>query len=86
MIIIRECSICHRALNQLDDPFSVDCGGDCIVCMADADDPDCVKGLIEIAHKAMPPRLDRANQPYEVVLDRVISYSSRSIDGDVRPL
>ena len=40
------CSICKRVLNNLDDPFSLDCGGDCEACMAYiAEDPDCIVGV-----------------------------------------
>jgi hypothetical protein len=33
------CNICKRELDVDSDPFSTDCGGDCLACMADADDP-----------------------------------------------
>jgi len=36
------CGICGRPLNLKDDPTSLDCGGDCLRCMAEAGDPDCV--------------------------------------------
>lgn len=36
------CSICKRPLGIEGDPSSFDCGGDCLRCMAHADDPDCV--------------------------------------------
>lgn len=36
------CGICKRELNNVKDPRSVDCGGHCLQCMADAGDPDCV--------------------------------------------
>jgi hypothetical protein len=35
--------IWRRLLDNLNDPFSKDCGGDCLHCMATvADDPDCI--------------------------------------------
>lgn len=38
-----KCAICKRPLDEPDDPFSRDCGGDCLGCMANiADDPDCI--------------------------------------------
>jgi rRNA maturation endonuclease Nob1 len=37
------CHFCKRVLDNPDDPFSEDCGGDCLQCMADiAEDPDAV--------------------------------------------
>lgn len=34
------CTICKRELDNKDDPFSVNCGGDCLACMADFEDPE----------------------------------------------
>lgn len=42
------CSICRRALNVATDPFSEDCGGDCLLCMADAGDPECVEAVRQV--------------------------------------
>lgn len=39
------CAICGRPLDVADDPLSVDCGGDCLGCMADCGDPDCVAAV-----------------------------------------
>lgn len=39
------CHICKRELDNPKDPVSDDCGGDCVLCMADAGDPDCIKRL-----------------------------------------
>jgi hypothetical protein len=39
------CLICGRMLFSPDDPESKDCGGDCLVCMAEAGDPDCIAEL-----------------------------------------
>lgn len=36
-----ECGNCRVELNQPDDPRTLDCGGDCLNCMANAGDPDC---------------------------------------------
>jgi hypothetical protein len=41
----RHCAICGRPLNNAEDPLSVDCGGDCLGCMADCEDPDCVAAV-----------------------------------------
>lgn len=43
------CHICGRGLNNADDPRSLDCGGDCLQCMADAGDPDCIAAVQAIA-------------------------------------
>lgn len=40
-----ECDICHRLLDQPDDEFSENCGGTCLKCMADLDDPDAVEAI-----------------------------------------
>lgn len=42
------CHICKRELNNLADPLSTDCGGDCLQCMAEVGDPDCVAAMAEI--------------------------------------
>lgn len=40
------CNICRRALNVPDDDTTLDCGGDCLRCMADiGDDPDCIAAM-----------------------------------------
>ena len=42
------CSICKRPLDSPSDPTSLDCGGDCLRCMAlIAEDPDCMTSYIE---------------------------------------
>jgi hypothetical protein len=42
------CRICKRELNQPSDPLSVDCGGDCLGCMAEAGDPDAINVVASI--------------------------------------
>lgn len=42
------CHICDRLLDQADDPTTKDCGGDCLRCMAEIGDPDCLAALKEI--------------------------------------
>lgn len=42
------CHICKRILDNPDDPFSIDCGGDCLRCMAWAGDPDAIEKLTAI--------------------------------------
>lgn len=38
---VDNCDMCKRPLNVESDPFSEDCGGTCVKCMADAGDPEC---------------------------------------------
>jgi hypothetical protein len=46
----RRCAICDRELKAHDSPdvISRDCGGDCLMCMAEAGDPDCVMELVTL--------------------------------------
>lgn len=37
---IWSCLTCGRDLDQADKPDTKDCGGDCLRCMAECDDPD----------------------------------------------
>lgn len=43
--IKKYCGICDRLMDQITDLASVDCGGHCLQCMADAGDPGCIKFL-----------------------------------------
>lgn len=46
------CRICQRLLNDELVPESLDCGGDCLECMAVvADDPDCVRAMMRISRE-----------------------------------
>lgn len=43
------CQICSRLLNDQADPVrSMDCGGDCLKCMADCGDPDCIAEMAKL--------------------------------------
>lgn len=43
------CHYCKRKLDNPEDPTTVDCGGDCVKCMAEiAGDPDCVAEMERI--------------------------------------
>lgn len=48
-----KCQTCGRELST-DDPRSLDCGGDCLQCMADAGDPDAERAIAEIARAVSP--------------------------------
>lgn len=43
MVKEETCSVCSRPLDRLDDLLSMNCGGDCLACMASAEDPECVQ-------------------------------------------
>lgn len=53
-----KCLICKRVLNNPSDPYSVDCGGDCIKCMAECGDPDCIKEVEKIKNKIIKKSMD----------------------------
>jgi hypothetical protein len=40
-----KCGICGQELNVPFKPETLDCGGDCLSCMADSDDPECAETL-----------------------------------------
>lgn len=42
------CTICKRKLDQPEFPDTLDCGGDCLRCMAECGDPDCEESMKEI--------------------------------------
>lgn len=42
------CNICRRPLNQPFKRDTIDCGGDCVRCMALSDDPDCLETMREV--------------------------------------
>ena len=42
------CNICRRPLDQPGHPDSLDCGGDCLRCMAQCHDPDAINAMREI--------------------------------------
>lgn len=43
---VRYCGICKLALDRPGVPESLDCGGDCLRCMAEVgEDPDCIEEL-----------------------------------------
>lgn len=48
-----KCHICKRDLNVPGDPTSEDCGGDCLSCMAEAGDPDCIESMKKIRRQEL---------------------------------
>lgn len=44
-----KCHICQRTLNVPEEPDTLDCGGDCLSCMATAGDPDCADAMAALA-------------------------------------
>jgi hypothetical protein len=61
-----KCGICGQELNVPLKPETGDCGGDCLKCMADFDDPECV----EILRRLNDPRT-RAQEIERYEADRV---------------
>lgn len=61
---MRNCLTCKRHLDNPIDPFSRDCGGDCLVCMAQAGDPECIKSIVDIV--AMQPRTIEPIEPIDM--------------------
>lgn len=48
----RFCATCKCKLDDPKRPFySEDCGGDCLLCMAEAGDPECEKAVLEYRDK-----------------------------------
>lgn len=45
---MKHCTICKTLLNRPDDPTTEDCGGDCLRCMAEAGDPECLMSMLRI--------------------------------------
>jgi len=47
-----KCTICHIELSdQNNDEMNFNCGGDCILCMADAGDPECIERVLKTARQ-----------------------------------
>jgi hypothetical protein len=42
------CTLCETPLDQPGRPWTRSCGGDCLACMADVGDPDCVTAMAAI--------------------------------------
>lgn len=50
------CRICGQTLNVPSKPETLDCGGDCLKCMADSGDPECVEMLRQtLEHRKSTP-------------------------------
>jgi hypothetical protein len=43
-----KCGICKRELDVVGDETTLDCGGDCLRCMAEAGDPECRMHMLEL--------------------------------------
>jgi hypothetical protein len=51
-VLQKRCKICRRLLSDPADPIrSRDCGGDCLQCMADCGDLDCIMEMSKIEPK-----------------------------------
>jgi len=42
------CNICGREMDVPGEPQSRDCGGDCLVCMSEAGDPDAIREMWDL--------------------------------------
>jgi hypothetical protein len=49
-----QCNICK---SPFDDTLHLDCGGDCLLCMAEAGDPDCALQAIKYLKTALAASL-----------------------------
>jgi anti-anti-sigma factor len=53
---ISKCRICGQTLNVSSKPETLDCGGDCLKCMADSGDAECVEMLRQtLVHRRSTP-------------------------------
>ena len=66
------CHICKRELNVDADPMSVDCGGDCLKCMADAGDPDAIFALKEAIWLSVHELVDAMTKGLPLDADELI--------------
>lgn len=48
------CHMCGKILDNPIDALSGDCGGDCLLCMAECDDPACFDSVKEIVAAGKP--------------------------------
>lgn len=46
-----KCNTCGHATSTSRNSLYLDCGGDCLLCMAKAGDEDCTRHVVEIADK-----------------------------------
>lgn len=55
-VTLPECDVCKAYMG--DSPLRENCGGTCLMCMAAADDPECVQSLGIALAKALRPKLN----------------------------
>jgi hypothetical protein len=58
---MKKCSICKRPLNSR--PELLDCGGDCLECMALCGDPDAIRAIEKITQARRDDKKLSANVP-----------------------
>ena len=61
------CTICHKTLDNPLDVLSTNCGGDCILCMAECSDPDAI-AVVRRAVAEKQPVLDTETDRIQHVL------------------
>ncbi len=71
------CRICKRRLNSLSDFSTLDCGGDCLRCMAEiGEDPDCIKAMEKIN------ALDTLKRPITTHQEGIDTRQEEGVVGD----
>ena len=64
------CRACGRAMDSRDN-----CGGDCVYCMAEAGDPECIKDCIARARTAA----ETIRGLQERIADRTAAYEAKDV-------
>lgn len=62
-----KCNICKCDLDNMRDLTTLDCGGDCLLCMAECGDPSCLKTIFAMPLECMPA--DRAQRARAIPLE-----------------
>ena len=78
--VVKKCRICGT---QFDNELHQDCGGDCLLCMAEAGDPDCAVSAVPWLRQQLAEcqeELKQANDSLTIV------YMSGFRDGSKRNL
>jgi len=88
------CNICGRVLDVAQDPSSRNCGGDCVRCMAESGDPDCIKTMEALKKtKGWVPKLGEWILMWNYVESIAVPFQFKDMDwatgmfvtkGDVR--
>ena len=63
-LIPKFCNICKIKMNDENNPLSEACGRDCLSCMAEADDPDAKKKVLELDRQERPEHQEEAEREW----------------------